>query len=147
MFVVDLLGLSIGDAQFLLGAQTFGEFRTIAITDLENQTPDGFTAIASRFDPAKSLLDNTAALGVDLAAAPRGRGRPRMNTHGLQLSPREYEVALLISKGFTNQKIAETMALKEQSVKNLVSTIIRKLHCENRVQVALQLCNRVSSEA
>jgi DNA-binding NarL/FixJ family response regulator len=62
-----------------------------------------------------------------------------MTTHGFELSAREYEVACLIAKGFTNQKIAETMALKEQSVKNLVSTVIRKLHCENRVQVALRL--------
>jgi len=31
--------------------------------------------------------------------------------------------------------------LREQSVKNLVSVVMRKLDCENRVQVALKLVN------
>ena len=53
----------------------------------------------------------------------------------------------MVAKGFTNAKIAESMALKEQSVKNLVSTVIRKLHCENRVQVALRLQRTVEATA
>jgi DNA-binding NarL/FixJ family response regulator len=85
-------------------------------------------------------VEKANELGADIARpVVRGRGRPRMNTHGFELSNREYEVACLIAKGFTNQRIAEAMSLKEQSVKNLVSTVIRKLHCENRVQVALRL--------
>ena len=38
-----------------------------------------------------------------------------------------------------NRRISEVTALREQSVKNLVSVIMRKLNCENRVQVALKL--------
>ncbi|HVT13493.1 MAG TPA: LuxR C-terminal-related transcriptional regulator [Fimbriimonadaceae bacterium] len=136
----DLRGASDNDVQFLLGAQTFGEFRTILITDGDQPLPPGFEVGVSRDESAQALLDKAQSLGSDLVRpATRGRGRPRMTTHGFELSNREYEVACLIAKGFTNQKIAETMALKEQSVKNLVSTVIRKLHCENRVQVALRL--------
>ncbi|MFI5384709.1 MAG: response regulator transcription factor [Fimbriimonadales bacterium] len=68
-----------------------------------------------------------------------------MTTHGLDLSNREYQAACLIAKGYSNRMIAETMALKEQSVKNMVSTVIRKLHCENRVQVALRMSRQASS--
>jgi DNA-binding NarL/FixJ family response regulator len=140
LFIFDLRGASDNDVQFLLGAQTFGEFRTILITESGQALPPGFEVGVSRSEPSKALLDQAQALGSDLAKpVMRGRGRPRMTTHGFELSGREYEVACLISKGFTNQKIAEAMALKEQSVKNLVSTVIRKLHCENRVQVALRL--------
>jgi len=139
LLVFDLHGTTESDIQFLLGAQTFGELRTILISDGE-PLPTGFDVSVSRAETAEALLETTQTLGADLAkGAPRGRGRPRMTTHGLQLSNREYEVACLIAKGLTNQKIAETMTLKEQSVKNLVSTVIRKLHCENRVQVALRL--------
>lgn len=140
LFVFDLRGATDNDVQFLLGAQTFGEFCTVLITDSEHPMPPGFEISVSRFDSAQALLDKAQAIGIELVKpATRGRGRPRMTTHGFELSAREYEVACLIAKGFTNQKIAETMALKEQSVKNLVSTVIRKLHCENRVQVALRL--------
>jgi DNA-binding NarL/FixJ family response regulator len=147
LFVFDLRAASDNDVQFLLGAQTFGEFRTLLLTDAEHGLPPGFETGVSRSESAQTLLDKAQALGADLARpVTRGRGRPRMTTHGFELSNREYEVACLISKGFTNQKIAETMALKEQSVKNLVSTVIRKLHCENRVQVALRL-SRSGQEA
>jgi DNA-binding NarL/FixJ family response regulator len=39
----------------------------------------------------------------------------------------------------SNRKISQITGLREQSIKNLVSVIMRKLHCENRVQVALKL--------
>src|SRR4051794_41152035 len=123
LFIFDLRGASDNDVQFLLGAQTFGEFRTILITDGEHGLPPGFDVSVSRTEPAQALMDKAQALGADIVRpATRGRGRPRMTTHGFELSNREYEVACLIAKGYTNQKIAETMALKEQSVKNLVST-------------------------
>jgi DNA-binding NarL/FixJ family response regulator len=140
LFVFDLRGASDNDVQFLLGAQTFGEFRTMLITDSEHPLPAGFEVSVDRSEAGQVLLEKAQALGADLVRpVSRGRGRPRMTTNGFELSAREYEVACLIAKGYTNQKIAETMALKEQSVKNLVSTVIRKLHCENRVQVALRL--------
>ncbi len=56
-----------------------------------------------------------------------------------QLTPRESEVAQLVGRGMSNRKIAHQLGIREQSVKNLVSVVMRKLDCENRVQVALQL--------
>jgi DNA-binding NarL/FixJ family response regulator len=55
------------------------------------------------------------------------------------LSKRELQVAQFVAKGLPNRRIATILNLQEQSVKNLVSTIMRKLRCENRVQVALML--------
>jgi DNA-binding NarL/FixJ family response regulator len=57
------------------------------------------------------------------------------------LTKREFEVAQFIAKGMSNRAIAETADLHEQSVKNLVSVVLRKLSCENRTQVALKLLN------
>lgn len=80
--------------------------------------------------------------GEELAGAGKGvRVRERMTPYGMaqDLSPRELEVAQLVAKGLPNRRIATITGLQEQSVKNLVSTIMRKLRCENRVQVALCL--------
>jgi DNA-binding NarL/FixJ family response regulator len=49
------------------------------------------------------------------------------------LSPREREVLKLIAKGFTNRKIADTLFIAEQTVRNHVSLIYSKLGVHNRI--------------
>lgn len=60
------------------------------------------------------------------------------------LTRREMEVANLVAQGMPNRRIAAVLNLQEQSIKNLVSGIMRKLDCENRVQVALRLSGKVA---
>ena len=55
-----------------------------------------------------------------------------------ELSKREREVLMQISKGYTNKEIAEKLFIVEQTVKNHVSTIYSKLGVRDRVQ-ALRL--------
>ncbi|HTQ10201.1 MAG TPA: LuxR C-terminal-related transcriptional regulator [Fimbriimonadaceae bacterium] len=141
LMVLDLLGISNNDLQFVLGALAFGDFRCILISS-HNRAPEGFEAVVDRSQTADDLLGVARDLiGATAGPVSRGRGRPRMITAGFELSRREYEAGQLIAKGCTNEAIAREMDLKEQSVKNLVSTVIRKLRCENRVQVALRLAS------
>ncbi len=63
------------------------------------------------------------------------------------LTKRELEVAQLVAQGMPNRRIAAVLQLQEQSIKNLVSAVMRKLDCENRVQVALRLSGRPSASA
>lgn len=67
--------------------------------------------------------------------------RELVETYGARgdLTPREREVARLVSQGMPNRRIATVLGIQEQSVKNLVSVVMRKLRCENRVQLALHL--------
>lgn len=58
------------------------------------------------------------------------------------LTPRENDIALKVAEGLSNRDIAGDLDLAEQTVKNLVSVIMRKLGCRNRVQVALQLSKK-----
>ncbi|HEV2660775.1 MAG TPA: response regulator transcription factor [Ktedonobacteraceae bacterium] len=51
-----------------------------------------------------------------------------------ELSPREIEILKLLAEGASNRKIAEKLVLAEGTVKNHVSTILSKLHTENRTQ-------------
>jgi len=141
LLVLDVLGTTESERQFLLGALAFGDFRCILISD-GGVAPEGFSNVIDRSQTAQELVALARSLTLEIpAGGSRGRGRPRVITAGLELSRREYEVGCLIAKGCTNQSIAKEMDLKEQSVKNLVSTVIRKLQCENRVQVALRLAS------
>lgn len=55
----------------------------------------------------------------------------------LRLSPRERDVAALVAEGLSNREIGQELGLGEQSVKNLVSQILRKHGLRNRTQIAL----------
>jgi DNA-binding NarL/FixJ family response regulator len=57
---------------------------------------------------------------------------------GSVLSNRESDIATLVSQGMSNREIAERLGLSEQSVKNLVSRILKKLGLNNRVQIAMR---------
>lgn len=55
-----------------------------------------------------------------------------------RLTPREHEVIQLIGKGMDNQEIAETLNIEEQTVRNYVSLIYKKVGAKNRVQMVLR---------
>jgi DNA-binding NarL/FixJ family response regulator len=68
-----------------------------------------------------------------LPPQPKRRGRRRT----MRLSPREQDIVTLISQGLSNRAISQRMGISEQSVKNLVSRVLKKQGFRNRVQVAL----------
>ncbi len=56
-----------------------------------------------------------------------------------KLTSRELDIALLISKGFTNKEISTKLFLTEGTVKNYVTKILDKLSVKSRVELALLL--------
>lgn len=145
VILIDSHRLDDRDYEFYNGAQMYGELNTVVIVDAEAAAPINGTAVLRSCSAEELCRTLRQVAGPSIRQPRRGRGRPRNTTNGLELSTREYSVALLIARGESNQAIAKQLSLKEQSVKNLVSTIIRKLRCENRVQVAL-LMERHKSE-
>lgn len=55
------------------------------------------------------------------------------------LTPREQEIARMLSQGFTNHQIASALYLSEGTVRNFLSSIYAKLHVKDRTQAALYL--------
>ena len=53
------------------------------------------------------------------------------------LTDQERRVLTLIGEGLTNRQIAAEMFLSEKTVKNYVTTLMRKLGLERRTQVAI----------
>ncbi|HVL38520.1 MAG TPA: LuxR C-terminal-related transcriptional regulator [Fimbriimonadaceae bacterium] len=116
-----------------------GKVRLVGIETHEMSGEAPVDAIVARNAGGESLF---RAVRGGAAAAGRARSvHEPLVPYGSTptLSPREREVAQLVAKGLPNRRIASILGLREQSVKNLVSTIMRKLRCENRVQIALRL--------
>lgn len=53
-----------------------------------------------------------------------------------ELTPREMEILAEVAKGKTNSDIAEELTLSEKTVRNHVSSILRKLDMNNRIEAA-----------
>jgi len=58
------------------------------------------------------------------------------------LSPREMEVLRLLTQGMSNRSIAQTLNISEQTVKNHVTAILRKLNLNDRTQAAVYALQR-----
>jgi DNA-binding NarL/FixJ family response regulator len=143
ILIVDAFQLDKDDLQFLLGARAFGDFGVVLV--VPSHEKETFADIAvdrliGREDSASDLFGALEDLG-GLPNISRSYVREARRTYGAgnDLTRREFEVAQLVAKGMSNRKISQLTGLREQSIKNLVSVIMRKLHCENRVQVALKL--------
>lgn len=52
------------------------------------------------------------------------------------LSPREMDVLTLVARALTNGEIGRELGLTEKTVGNYVSTILEKLHLNNRIELA-----------
>jgi DNA-binding NarL/FixJ family response regulator len=145
VLIIDSIGLDQSDLQFLLGARAFGDFAVVLIADeeaRERHADAPVDRIVDRNGPSSALFSVLGDLGGVVRVAVRPYVRESRRSYGRssnELSQREYECAQLVAKGMSNRKIAQITGLREQSIKNLVSVIMRKLNCENRVQVALKL--------
>ncbi|MGH3086897.1 MAG: response regulator transcription factor, partial [Rubrobacteraceae bacterium] len=56
----------------------------------------------------------------------------------LDLTEREREVVRLVAAAMTNKQVASALYISEQTVKNHIKSILKKLHLKNRVELALR---------
>ncbi len=55
----------------------------------------------------------------------------------MPLSPREMEILKLVTRGLSNKEVAYTLGISHQTVKNHMTSILRKLDVEDRTQAAV----------
>jgi DNA-binding NarL/FixJ family response regulator len=53
------------------------------------------------------------------------------------LSPREMEILEMVTRGSSNKEIAFRLSISQQTVKNHMTAILRKLHVDDRTQAAV----------
>ncbi|HLP00368.1 MAG TPA: LuxR C-terminal-related transcriptional regulator [Fimbriimonas sp.] len=143
ILIVDTYQILGDEIQFLLGARAVGEFLVVMISTpaVEHLDSKSVDIMISRASSSDELFSALGTLSPKPAPMPVVREGKRGYRKGNTLSRREYDVACLIARGMSNRTLAEASGLKEQSIKNMVSVIMRKLKCENRTQVALKLLN------
>jgi DNA-binding NarL/FixJ family response regulator len=148
--VLDGSGLQSNDIEFFMGARAYGDFGIVLIggDGLYDSNDNNIDAFVPRDAHSIELFRAIREVGSKFVQSGGSRARERRQNYGagVELTKREYEVAALVAKGFSNKRVAEVTGLREQSIKNLVSVIMRKLKCENRVQVALRLASATIAE-
>ncbi|MBE2234622.1 MAG: response regulator transcription factor [Anaerolinea sp.] len=100
----------------------------------------GAAAGEVRIDPAVAgkVLHEFNRLAGPLGQAPTQLASPDLSQPPLEeLTERELSVLQELAQGKTNREIAETLHLAEGTVKNYVSSIIDKLHANDRTQAAI----------
>lgn len=80
-----------------------------------------------------SLADETSRAVAQALSNGSAPGEPIDD----DLSPREREVLLLIADGLSNRQIAQALFLSEKTVKNYITTLLRKLGMQRRTQAAV----------
>ena len=86
-----------------------------------------------RVAAGESLLDPRAvARVVERIANP-----PKPNAELASLTPQERRILDHISQGMTNRQIAEAMFLSEHTVKNYVTSLLRKIRASSRTEAAI----------
>ncbi|MBA0126102.1 AAA family ATPase [Haloechinothrix sp. YIM 98757] len=97
-------------------------------TELVPAVAEAFEALGATRDAARCRSAVRSAGGV--VASRRGR-----RGYGNALSPREKEVAGLLSRGLTNREIAEVLFLSPRTAEHHVARVLRKLGVRSRFEL------------
>lgn len=62
--------------------------------------------------------------------------------HYVPLSPREMEILRFVTTGMSNKQIAYRLSISQQTVKNHMTSILRKLNVDDRTQAAVTALKR-----
>ena len=123
-----LMLTSFQDDEALLGA-VLGGAAGYLIKDIKNLE---LLASIRKVASGENLLDTKLISSV----TNRLRGNKNPASEIYELSDQEARVLEFIGLGMTNRQIAQNMFLAEKTVKNYVSSLLRKLGLERRTQAA-----------
>ncbi len=103
---------------------------------LKNSSPDEICGAVARAAAGEPLLSGEIA-GRVLHEFERERQEERYREQLAGLTPREEEILKLLATGESNREIGKRLFISEQTVKNHVASIFRKLQVNDRTKAAL----------
>jgi len=98
-----------------------------ALVVMLNSGAEAFSGAGAKMVRALNTLDDS-----------RSEARPHM-LERYQLSPAQKRIAQLVAQAYPNREIARRLKIKEQSVRNELSRIFKKMGVWNRVELALMM--------
>jgi len=101
----------------------------------DSETDSLIKAIESVYDGGSYIHPSLA--GELFREINRQRGGKDSKDGADSLTKREHEVLLLIAEGMSNKDISEHLVISEKTVKNHVSSVLRKLDLQDRTQAAI----------
>ncbi|GMV38029.1 MAG: DNA-binding response regulator [Fimbriimonadales bacterium] len=106
---------------------------------LKDSTPkDVIEAIREAYRGESRMTPRIAKMVIEDFRRLIGAGRPAEEEHFYELSKREREMLQFLAEGKKNKEIADALSLAEKTVKNHVSSILRKLHVNTRTEAAMK---------
>jgi two-component system response regulator DegU len=108
------------------------------LIDVVRQVVQGYYIVGDQlFDEAglRAWLD----AGVEAATGPY---MVDPGEHFVPLSPREMEILQFVTRGMSNKQIALELGISHQTVKNHMTSILKKLDVEDRTQAAVYALRR-----
>jgi RNA polymerase sigma factor (sigma-70 family) len=103
---------------------------------LKNVSPDEIRATVERAAAGEAMLSGEIA-GRVLREFERERAEEHLREQLAALTPREEEILKLLATGESNREIGGRLFISEQTVKNHVASIFRKLQVNDRTKAAL----------
>jgi NarL family two-component system response regulator LiaR len=101
---------------------------------LKDVEPDELAAAIRKAAQGEAVLDSRVASRIIQEL--QGIRKDEVNPF-TELSEREFEVLRLIAAGKSNAEIAEMLVLGESTIKTHTSSILKKLHLDDRTQAAV----------
>jgi NarL family two-component system response regulator LiaR len=101
---------------------------------LKDIEPDELADAIRKAARGEAVLDSRIASRIILEL--QGLRRDEVNPF-TELSEREFDVLRLIAAGKSNAEIADSLVLGESTIKTHTSSILRKLHLDDRTQAAV----------
>jgi RNA polymerase sigma factor (sigma-70 family) len=103
---------------------------------LKNVSPDEIRATVERAAAGEPMLSGEIA-GLVLREFERERAEDRFRQQLAAITAREEEILKLLATGESNREIGKRLGISEQTVKNHVASIFRKLQVNDRTKAAL----------
>ena len=110
---------------------------------LKDISPDDLVSVIRRVSAGEYLINDTVFAQPSVASRVLKEFR-ELAVYGQEaqpifapLSPREVQILDNIAQGMTNKQVAYTLTISEQTVKNHMSSILRKLSVNDRTQAVV----------
>ncbi len=108
------------------------------LVEIVRMAARGFYVVGSRvFD--EEGIKNWLDAGVEAATGPY---MVDPGEHFVPLSPREMEILQFVTQGRSNKEIAQLLGISHQTVKNHMTSILKKLDVRDRTQAAVYALRR-----